>query len=68
MGVVDDDAPAEGRTRTVHGKWWSRLDCDDPISLEAIADLPYPPFEVPVGASGPGAQHRVNYFDGRVLA
>lgn len=26
--------------------WWASLDCDDPISLEPIADLPYPPFEL----------------------
>jgi hypothetical protein len=38
IAMVDEDAPNSG--------WWKQIDTDDPISLEPIRDLRYPPFEL----------------------
>jgi hypothetical protein len=46
-------------------KWWQRLeDAVDPISLDPIADLNYPPFELLNDGSG----EQATFFDGRILA
>ena len=53
------------RQRAVGAKWWTRLEQEtDPISLEPLAELGYPPFELSNDAAG-----RVEaWFDGQVLA
>ena len=45
-------------------------DITDPISLDAICSLTYPPFELvaPASSSGKSAKDVVHYYDGRVLA
>ena len=49
----------------VVSKWWQRLDdAEDPISLEPIAELNYPPFEL----LNEAASEVATCFDGRVLA
>ena len=41
--------------------WWRRLEDSDPVSLEPLALLPYPPFALRAG----GCEH---LFDGKCLA
>jgi hypothetical protein len=49
----------------VVAKWWQRLDdAVDPISLDPISDLNYPPFELLNGGSG----EQATFFDGQILA
>ncbi|KAJ1460779.1 hypothetical protein M885DRAFT_611972 [Pelagophyceae sp. CCMP2097] len=43
-------------------QWWRSLTDCDPISLEPLNELEYPPFEIIVGCD---SKH---YFDGRILA
>lgn len=49
--------------------WWHELDDVDPISLEPLSELEYPPFELPAQLDGAradaGEQNR--WFDGRML-
>ena len=56
-------------------RWWTKLDEDDPISLEPLAELAYPPFSlrnlpdlepVPQQQASVVAGN-VTHFDGRVL-
>lgn len=73
--LIDDDLGEEvSRFSSMNLKevrssdgWWRKLDEDDPISLEPLRELPYPPFELTFQTSTlikPAA----NYFDGKVLA
>lgn len=51
--------------------WWHSLtDFDDPISLEPISQLQYPPFEIQSDSGDASASGRsaINYFDGNILA
>jgi len=50
------------------GGWWRNLDDDDPISLEPLSSLPYPPFELANRPQPGSARVSVHYFDGQVLA
>jgi len=43
-------------------KWWHSLNDSDPITMEALSELKYPPFSVPVDGQYP------HYFDGQSLA
>eukprot|EP01047_Picozoa_sp_COSAG01_P002294 COSAG01_NODE_60_length_29981_cov_23.262533_19_plen_643_part_00 len=62
----------------VGSRWWERIGDSDPISLEPLAELPYPPFELrneafKVGRGGGGGGGGSNevlstWFDGRILA
>jgi hypothetical protein len=45
-------------------QWWKRLTDDDPISLEPLAQLPYPPFKLNTEEDGTGMD---TLFDGRSL-
>ena len=69
----------KARKRARKGKgpdpgWWKALEDSivDPISLEPIRDLEYPPFEVvsehTKTGGGPGSGRVVHYFDGQFLA
>ena len=50
----------------VGGRWWEQLKEDDPISLEPLAELNYPPFPL---MNEDGESSKVaTQFDGRVLA
>ena len=51
-----------GRGGAVHAPWWRTLEGDDPITLEPLCELAYPPFELAVDDS------KRSYFDGRALA
>lgn len=42
------------------GGWWRKLEEEDPISLEPLKDLPYPPFELSFQTSG--IVHYVSYI------
>lgn len=49
----------------VVAKWWQRLDdAVDPISLDPISDLNYPPFEL----LNDGSSEQTTFFDGQILA
>jgi len=53
------------------GLWWSSLTDVDPITVEPLSELPYPPFtiEVNAGKSSTGETVKVtHYFDGKELA
>jgi hypothetical protein len=73
-GAAPAPAPAQVPTAAASAtaSWWREMDAEDPISLEPLGELPYPPFEL--GASherGPVAarMHEPNcWFDGRMLA
>lgn len=52
-----------GRTRRADC-WWRTLDDVDPISMEPLSDLRYPPLQLPVDEEGTVEQ----WFDGRILA
>ena len=61
-------AKAKATSKSLKGKdtkgWWRTVDELDPISLEPISELKYPPFELRLDAeSGRG-----HLFDGRLLA
>lgn len=45
--------------------WWRTLSAVDPISLEPLSGLPYPPFNLPADQSHPSEN---DLFDGHVLA
>uniref|UniRef100_A0A7S2SEB1 Glycosyltransferase family 28 N-terminal domain-containing protein n=1 Tax=Mucochytrium quahogii TaxID=96639 RepID=A0A7S2SEB1_9STRA len=50
-------------------RWWADLDDCDPISLEPLCELGYPPFELYSNSgSGVGGEGYVYYFDGQILA
>ena len=61
-------APAPAAMRPMRQRvvqhWWQRLEDEDPISLEPIAELSYAPFELPNEIGG----EQATWFDGRVLA
>jgi hypothetical protein len=65
---------ARKRARKGKGGWWKSLEESivDPISLEPIRDLSYPPFEVVSEHAkkdgGPGSGRVTHYFDGQFLA
>jgi len=63
-------APAAAAPRQAAQVWWHQLEDEDPISLEPLAELSYPPFELRAtpgaGAALPGEANR--WFDGRMLA
>ena len=44
-------------------KWWKTSEECDPISLEKISDLQYPPFELTDDEAG-----RTSLYDGKLLA
>lgn len=54
-------APQPTRRKQQRKKWWGDTLDVDPISLEPIAQLPYPPFCL----ESSGMKH---YFDGKLLA
>jgi hypothetical protein len=47
--------------------WWRKLQLDDPISLEPLSELEYPPFRLKLKASSVGGNDE-HLFDGQVLA
>ena len=47
---------------TARENWWQLLDAEDPVTLEPLAKLPLPPFDLRKDAS------HACWFDGRVLA
>lgn len=54
-----------GRGRTRHpDRWWCKLEDIDPISMEPLSELRYPPLQLPVDEGGSVQQ----WFDGRILA
>ena len=67
--VVGGGARKSRGKSSVDGKWWGNSMEVDPISLEPIAELPYPPFRIKVaksaGSSGGNSYH---LFDGKFLA
>jgi hypothetical protein len=48
-------------------KWWVTLDDEDPITLEPLSKLKYPPFELYYNEQGKDSSRR-HLFDGHVLA
>mmetsp|Transcript_39538 Transcript_39538/g.64055 ORF Transcript_39538/g.64055 Transcript_39538/m.64055 type:complete len:859 (-) Transcript_39538:4211-6787(-) len=64
------------KTGRKKGGWWTDITENDPITMEPIAELPYPPFVVDVQTSPKESAHRggssknsvVHYFDGKTLA
>ena len=64
-GSKKDDDSVIQKSNSKHGrrkKWWKSMTEVDPISLEPIGSLKYPPFEI-VGKDG----HK-HFFDGQCLA
>lgn len=59
-----DNAPVAVQASPTGGRWWESVADEDPISLEPIADLNYPPFSLTNDADSQATTH----FDGRVLA
>jgi len=54
------------RGKTPKVEWWHSVTELDPITVEPIAELPYPPFEIKVPVeNGTPVSH---YFDGKTLA
>ena len=49
-------------------EWWRNFEQVDPISLEPMSTLPYPPFELRASGPSGGADSAGDWFDGRVLA
>ena len=50
-------------------KWWTSLTDEDPITLEPLAALPYPPFVLIDGCDEDRCgSRREHYFDGVALA
>jgi hypothetical protein len=47
--------------------WWRRLELDDPISLEPLNELDYPPFRLKLKGGSVGGKDE-HLFDGQVLA
>uniref|UniRef100_A0A7S3JUB5 ZNF598/HEL2 PAH domain-containing protein n=1 Tax=Aureoumbra lagunensis TaxID=44058 RepID=A0A7S3JUB5_9STRA len=61
---VEEDSSSQKKEKKVgpskkgeKKKWWQKLSDIDPISLEPLSELEYPPFEL-----------STHYFDGRILA
>jgi hypothetical protein len=53
---------------TAGGRWWRDLTEADPISLEPLSELPYPPLQLHVDAAADDGGTVEAWFDGRVLA
>ena len=53
-----------GRARRTNHYWWHKLEEIDPISMEPLSDLRYPPLQLFVDEEGTVEQ----WFDGRILA
>ena len=60
-GAVPVTAPTARAALSADGAWWRELDDEDPITLEPLRELPYPPFQL----DSEGVTH---FFDGAVLA
>jgi hypothetical protein len=61
--TADDQAPTS-QTKV----WWRELKDEDPISLEPLSALEYPPFELRARLDGKARAGEANrYFDGRML-
>ena len=68
----------KGKDKTsakTQSRWWTALSDVDPISLEPLAELAYPPFWLPVRtpssgkhADGNAIPSKKHFFDGQVLA
>ena len=59
-------APSQERT----GRWWARelANVDDPISLEPIRALRYPPFELRANPSAANGARDSDWYDGALFA
>mmetsp|Transcript_27421 Transcript_27421/g.37592 ORF Transcript_27421/g.37592 Transcript_27421/m.37592 type:complete len:658 (-) Transcript_27421:381-2354(-) len=80
LTMVDDDCDVNPHAVTGGAQWWRSLELDDPISLEPLCDLPYPPFDLVAPPPSPNTVSADNsdtsepktlpiqYFDGQVLA
>ena len=49
-------------------KWWQALTDSDPITMEPLCAMKYPPFELEVESTEAGRPSVSHYFDGKVLA
>eukprot|EP00510_Aplanochytrium_minuta_P007641 CAMPEP_0184042910 /NCGR_PEP_ID=MMETSP0955-20130417/66625_1 /TAXON_ID=627963 /ORGANISM="Aplanochytrium sp, Strain PBS07" /LENGTH=811 /DNA_ID=CAMNT_0026333755 /DNA_START=198 /DNA_END=2630 /DNA_ORIENTATION=+ len=49
-------------------KWWHMLTDDDPITMEPLSSLKYPPFELVISSENSNRPNVVHHFDGKVLA
>ena len=49
-------------------KWWKSLTDSDPITMEPLSSMKYPPFELKVESTEADRPTVSHYFDGKVLA
>jgi hypothetical protein len=67
LGQLRDKHTLQTGEQEMHGAttWWALLDHVDPISLEPLSALQYPPFELKAAADTTSSS---DFFDGRTLA
>lgn len=61
----------KNKKKAKEDKWWRSLTDIDPISMDSLSDLPYPPFTIIVkvnNSSGEGTTEVKQHFDGKMLA
>ncbi len=51
-----------------NANWWANLEEEDPITLEPLSTLPYPPFELPTEERPNIVDKRRFLFDAHVFA